>query len=284
MNGEPAMIIDSHLHVWDPSRANYPWLDDGLGSVNRAISFDEIAPALAERGIGGAVLVQASDNAEDTDVMLAVAARQPAVLGVVAWTPLDRPGQVALDLQRLGAIVVGVRNLVHEREREWVLQPAVGDSLELLAAAGVPLDFPTADYAALAAIATLGERHPSLTIVIDHLGKPPIGRDEAAHVEWRALLAECADNPRTVAKVSGLYASVGPLDSWTVDAVRPFIEDALDLLGADRLLYGGDWPISELAGGYARTWDAVTGILDSQPASVRAAILGGTAARVYRLG
>jgi len=66
--------------------------------------------------------------------------------------------------------------------------------------------------------------------------------------------------------------------------VRPFIEDALDLLGADRLLYGGDWPISELAGGYARTWDAVTGILDPQSAEVRAAILGGTAARVYRLG
>ncbi len=278
------MIIDSHVHVWDPFRANYPWLGDGLGSLNRTISFDEIAPALAERGIGGAVLVQASDNVEDTAVMLEVAARHLAVLGVVAWTPLDRPEQVAVDLERFGAIVVGVRNLVHEREREWVLQPAVGESLEVLAAAEVPLDFPTADFAALADIATLGERHPALTIVIDHLGKPPIGGDDAARAAWRGLIAECAANPRTVAKVSGLYASVGPLDSWTVDAVRPFVDDAIDLFGADRLLYGGDWPISELAGGYARTWDAVTVILADQPATEREAILGGTAARVYGLG
>jgi len=278
------MIIDSHLHVWDPSRAEYPWLDDGLGGLNRTISFDEIAPALEERGIGGAVLVQASDNADDTAVMLAVAERRPEVLGVVAWTPLDRPERVAADVEQFGPAVVGVRNLVHEREREWALQAAVGDSLELLAAAGLPLDFPTSTFPALADIATLGHRHPNLTLVIDHLGKPPIGGDDEARRQWRTLLAECAANPRTVAKVSGLYAAVGPMDSWTVEQVRPFVADALELFGADRLMYGGDWPISELAGGYARTWDAVTVILGSQTAGVRDAILGDTAARVYGLG
>jgi len=279
------VIIDAHVHVWDPSRATYAWLGPGLGDLNRTIGFGEIEPTLAERGIEGAVLVQAADDAHDTVLMLEVAERTPRVLGVVAWSPLDEPEQLARDLERFIADprVVGLRNLVHERPASWLDADTVRAGLAVLAASGLPLDFPTANPVALGALADIARRHPALPLVIDHLGKPPIGGDREARIAWRELLADCARHPNVVAKVSGLYSSVGDLGSWSVDTVRPFVEDALELFGAERLLYGGDWPISELAGGYPRTWSAMTELLAPLADTERAAILGGTAARVYGL-
>lgn len=277
------MTIDSHVHVWDLDRARYPWLTPDIGDLYRTIDFSEIEPELAARGIDGAILVQASDEAADTAVMLDAAARHPAIVGVVAFTPLESPDQVARDLAEFAdqPLIVGVRNLVHERPPGWMRLPSFVEGLVLLADHGLPLDVPTATFHALADVAWVGAQLPGLAIVVDHLGKPPIGGSADERREWRAMLSDCAQNPRTVAKVSGLYASRGALDSWTVDQVRPFVDDALEIFGAERLLYGGDWPIADLAGGYARTWDAVSACLAAVSDADRAEVLEGTARRVY---
>jgi len=277
------VIIDAHQHVWDLDRAAYDWMDAGLGSIHRTVRFDELAPTLDRLGIGGTVLVQSADNAADTDLMLEVASREPTVRAVVAWAPLDDPDALPprLDWLRARPVVTGVRVLVHERAPRWLESPAADRGLGLLAESGLSLDFPTAGFAALAELPGIGSRHPDLRIVVDHLGKPPIGEDPDDRARWRALLADAAANPLTHAKLSGLYSSVGALDSWTVDAVRPFVHDALELFGAERLMYGGDWPISVLAGGYERTWESVTTLLGELSAAERGAILGETAAVFY---
>jgi L-fuconolactonase len=279
------VIIDAHQHVWDLDRADYPWLGPGMGDLHRTVTFEELAPTLGRLGVDGTVLVQAADNAEDTRLMLDVAARHPEVVGVVAWAPLDRPDELPdhLAALRRSPLVVGVRVLIHEREPDWLAQPHVDRGLAELARADLPFDFVTSGPAALAELPGIGARHPDLRIVIDHLGKPPIGQGSAERAAWRSLLADAAANPRTAAKLSGLYSSVGDLADWTVDGVRPFVEDALELFGPDRLLYGGDWPVSLLAGGYERTWAAVTEIVGALSPAERTAILGGTAASVYRL-
>ena len=162
-------------------------------------------------------------------------------------------------------------------------QCACQRSLELLEAAGVPFDFVTSGPAALAELPVLGRRHPDLDIVIDHLGKPPIGGSAENRAEWRRLLAEAARNPRTHAKLSGLYSATGDLAAWTVEQVRPFVEDALELFGPNRLMYGGDWPVCVLAGGYDRTWAAMTELLAPLTTTERDAILGGTAELFYAI-
>jgi L-fuconolactonase len=254
-----------------------------MGGLNRAISLDEILPELRQGGVAGVVLVQASDDSRDTALMRSTAAAYSEVLGIVAWSPLDEPRQLASDLDAFEAdpLVVGVRNLVHEHPPEWLDRPEIERGLALLAAHRIPFDFPTADPTALGALPGIGDRHPDLTIVIDHLGKPPIGGPPAARACWRRVIAECARNPRTVAKVSGLYAASGPMDAWTVDQVRPFVDDAFELFGPSRLMYGSDWPISQLAGGYRRTWDATVELLSGASREDRDAVMGGTAVRVY---
>ena len=285
MEGRP-VIIDAHQHVWNLSRAEYPWLDAGMAPIDRTMELSEIEPAMREAGVGATVLVQAADNEADTANMLRVADEHPQVVGVVAWVPLDEPDRaaIALDGLRGDDRVVGVRALIHTyADPEWILRPEVDEGLGLLESRGLTFDFVVASPAALAVLPTVSARHPGLSIVVDHLGKPPIGGSEAEHAVWRELIAAAASNPRVSAKVSGLYSASGSLADWTLDTVRPFVADALELFGADRLMVGGDWPISVLAGGYERTWRALLSIAGGLAPAEATALLGGTATSVYGL-
>ena len=277
-------VIDAHQHFWNPDRVSYDWLGPDLGPINRAIEFPELEPLLAATGVERTVLVQSADNAADTDYMFEVAASHPEIAAVVGWVPLDDPAAVAERLPALRAnpAFVGIRNLIHTRpDHDWLLRPEVLESLGLLAAHDVPFDVVSVLPRHLQHVPTLSDRHPDLRMVIDHLSKPPIkaGGDEP----WRSRIARAAENPRVYAKVSGLYPATGDLAAWTADDVRPYLELALELFGADRLMFGGDWPISVLAGGYVRVWEELGRLFDELPADNRAAILGGTAAEFYRI-
>jgi len=280
------MIIDAHQHVWDLSRAEYPWLDAGAAPIDRTMELDEIVPAMRRIGVGATVLVQSADNEGDTANMLRVADAHPEVVAVVAWVPLDQPDRAAEMLARLRGDdrVVGIRALVHTNpDPQWILRSDVDEGLGLLEAQGVPFDYVVESPAALALLPELSERHPALSIVVDHLGKPPVGGTDAERVVWRRLLEAAAANPRITAKVSGLYAASGRMGDWTLDAIRPFVDDSLEMFGAGRLMMGGDWPISVLAGGYERTWGALLALADELEPAEAAALLGETAAAVYAI-
>ncbi|MGW0817438.1 amidohydrolase family protein [Streptomyces viridiviolaceus] len=279
-------VIDAHQHVWDPGRAPYDWLGPAMAPIDRAMGFADARPVLGAAGVTATVLVQAADNDADTDHMLATAAAHPEAVAVVAWVPLDAPDRARTRLAALrrDPHVVGVRALVHEKsDPDWILRADVGEGLSLLAEAGLAFDYVTSSPEALVHVPELAGRHPGLRLVVDHLGKPPVGGGPGDRAGWRKLIAAAARHPQVHAKVSGLYSARGPLDSWTTDGVRPFVEDALELFGPDRLMYGGDWPISLLAGGYERTWEACMELLAPLSTDAREAVLGGTAARFYRI-
>jgi len=280
------MTIDAHVHVWDLEAAEYPWLTPEFTALYRTFAFDEIVPELDACGIDRVVLVQAADDSADTEHMRAVADANPRVAGIVAWLPLDRPDQLPERIAELQADsrVVGIRCLIHDMaDTEWVLRPEVGRGLDLVSEAGWSFDYVSSNPAPLAHVPALAERHPELRIVIDHLGKPPVGGDADARAEWRSLIAEAAARPTVAAKLSGLASSVGAPDSWTVDSLRPVVDHALEVFGVERLMYGGDWPVSLLAGGYRRTFEGLAAALDGLSASERAAVYGDTCRSWYRI-
>jgi len=278
------LVVDAHQHFWDPARAAYDWLGPALAPINRRIGFDELAPILAATGVDATVLVQSADNADDSDCMFEMAAAHPEIAGVVAWVPLDQPALAAarLAVLRRRPEFVGVRNLIHEQpDPDWLLRPEVAEGLGLLAAAGVPFDLVAVLPRHLEHVPTLSERHPELRMVIDHLAKPPIGL--ASWEPWRTLIARAAENPRVYAKVSGLYPAAGDPLAWDAGTLRPFVDYALDLFGPDRLMYGGDWPISVLFGDYQKVWTELSAVFADLGPAERAALLGGTATAFYRL-
>lgn len=273
--------IDAHLHLWDLTVSDYRWLTPDLGELCQSFSPEHGFPELRAAGFDAAVLVQAEDSERDTQYMLDVAERHPWVAGVVGWVQLDDPGRAEQQLDRWqeSPRFCGVRHLVHEDPRDVLRLPEVLRSLRVLAARDVPLDVPDAWPRHLDDVAELARRLPDLTVVVDHLAKPPdVGTSD--HDRWRSSITAVAALPNTVAKFSGLQRPGRPV---TAERARPLWETALELFGPSRLMYGSDWPMTVLAGGYQETWEVVSALVEELAPDEQSAVLGGTASRVYRL-
>jgi L-fuconolactonase len=278
------VVVDAHQHFWDPSRVSYSWLAPYYPELDRRIGFDDLAPHLRANGVDATVLVQSADSAEDNEAMWEIADQHAEIAGIVAWLPLDEPDRVGALLEQMSARghLVGVRNLIHTRpDPDWVLRDDVSASLSALAAAHVPFDLVSVLPRHLEHVSAICESHPELAIVIDHLSKPPIAAGESE--PWRALIARAARYPNVYAKVSGLYPSSNDRDPWTVEDLRPIVHFALEIFGAERLMFGSDWPICEVAGGYDVVAKALFSIFDELGPGERGAVLGNTAAAVYGL-
>ena len=273
--------IDAHLHLWDLDVSDYAWLGPEHGELHASFTVDQARSELDAAGIDFAVLVQAEDSAIDTAFLLQTANDNPWILGVVGWVPLDDPRAAEEALERWGEhpAFCGVRQLVHDDPRDGVLSiPEVRRTLGLIAARGLPFDVPDAWPRHLDAVADLAAALPELTIVVDHLAKPPIGGVDYAG--WSLSLARVAEHPNTVAKVSGQH-SAGT--AYSAGALRPVWDTALEAFGPGRLIYGGDWPMSVPSGGYQATWAPIAELIAELAPGEQRLVLAETAAATYRL-
>jgi L-fuconolactonase len=275
------VVIDAHLHLWDVRRGGYDWLRrPANAAINRTYAFADFAARAAAAGVDRAVLVQADDSAVDTEAMFEVAAAHEEIAGVVAWVPLDRPAEAAAALDLLAARpgFAGIRTLIHDQpDPDWLLRPEVGDGLALLQERDIPFDVICVLPRHLSHVPVLSERYPRLRMVLDHLSHPPLDGDLG---QWRTLITAASANPLVFAKVSGLY----PADpDWTAEDLRPVVEFAFEAFGPGRLMFGSDWPVAELGGGYAKVVAELSRLFAELSAPGRSAVLGGTAARFYAL-
>jgi L-fuconolactonase len=279
VSGTPAeRTIDSHVHIWDLAVSQYDWLGPEHGPLNRTFGAEEASEVLAASRVDRAILVQAEDSVADTRHMLAAMAEHPTFVGVVGWVRLDDPHTAISQLGDYGRSLCGLRHLTHVDERPDFLSLAtVRASLAAVAEAGLPLDVPDAWPRHFSAMAELADEAPSLTIVLDHLGKPP-RHDPDAMTVWEQVVSDLALRPNVVAKFSGLQRSGCRLQT---SDLRPVLDVALDAFGASRLMYGGDWPMTASHGGYAPVWTAVSALVGELSGAEQQSILRVVAERTY---
>jgi L-fuconolactonase len=218
----------------------------------------------------------------DTDCLLAEAERHDWIAAVTAWLALEDPERTRTRLEELEthSSFRAVRHLIHDEvDPHWILRPRVQESLALLEERGVILELPVVFPRHLGDVPVLAERFPELQIVIDHLGKPPIGTDEMR--AWALELGAAAAFPGVLAKLSGLNTALDRPD-WGVEDLLPACHTALQCFGPDRLMCGSDWPVALLNGDYDRVWDATRRVVESVAGRDADALLGKNAARVYR--
>lgn len=281
---DPMRVLDGHLHLWDPSVLDYEWLE---GRLLRSFGPAELGDALADAPAAeyGFVFVQAECAPEQTLAEVDwVAALDVPVRGIVSRAPLEDPDETEVLLGELAnrPRVVGVRRLLQSEPDAFAEASGFRASARLVADAGLTFDA-CVRWPQLPAVTVLADAVPELTIVLDHLGKPQVGaRDASAPADgtpWSAALRNLARRPNVACKLSGLPAeSAG---EWDAAQLRPFLDVALDAFGPDRLLFGGDWPVSVPLG---RWVDTVVSWLDDRVGEPeRDAVLAANAERVYRL-
>lgn len=271
-------MIDSHQHFWQVGRFDYPWMSSDLGVLYRDYLPADLTPILERNGFGATVLVQASNSVEESRWLLELADANPFIAGVVGWVDLT---DAAAHLDELCAHpkFKGVRHLVEsEPNDDWLIQPSVLSSLKKLAERGCTYDL-LVHTRHLKYVSQVAETCPELQFVIDHLAKPPIGRNE---LEWAAAMMTIAAYPNIHCKLSGLVTEAN-WTSWQTKDLRPFVEHALELFGPDRMMFGSDYPVCLLASSYDRVLDSFQELLKDLSVDDRDKIFSKNAARFYRL-
>jgi L-fuconolactonase len=268
--------IDAHHHVWRPSRGDYGWLTPDL-PIYRDYTLDDLRGLLGD--ITATVLVQAAPTEAETDFLLQTArSSNGLVRAVVGWADLTAPSAPA----RIAALadiplLKGLRPMLQDiADTDWILQAAVAPALTAMARSQLRFDA-LIQPRHLPVLIQLAARHPGLRIVIDHAAKPAI----AAHgfEPWASDIARVARDTDAVCKLSGLATEAS--SNWRTDDLRRYVDHLLEMFGADRLMWGSDWPVVNLAGGYRRWHDATLELLTQLTAAERDAILGNTAAAFY---
>jgi L-fuconolactonase len=274
------MIVDAHHHFWDPLLADYPWMTDDVAAIRRRFGPENLEPLLREHGVDGTVLVQARASLDETRWLLETAEATPFVLGVVGWIDLTDPEAAHVLAELRGRRLVGIRHQVHdEPDPAWLLRPDVQRGIAAVGAADLAYDLLVRPVELPSAYET-AKRHPAVRFVVDHLAKPPLRGGETAR--WAEGLESLAGSPNVTCKLSGLVTEADP-STWRTDGLVEYHRRAIEWFGPERCMFGSDWPVCLLAAEYADVLELLMRALDDLDAAERAEVLGGTAARIYRL-
>ena len=274
-------MIDSHQHFWQLGHFEYPWMSSDLGVLYRDYMPADLAPILERNGVDQTVLVQASNSIEESRWLLELAGAHAFIGGVVGWVDLRSVNADAqLDELCSHSRFKGVRHLVEsEREDDWLIQPAVLSGLKKLSARGCTYDL-LVHTRHLKYVPRVVESCPDLQFVLDHLAKPPIASNEIK--EWAHAMKPVAAYPNIHCKLSGLVTEAN-WTTWQTEDLRPYVDEALNLFGPDRMMFGSDYPVCLLASSYDRVLESFQELLQDLSAADRNKIFSTNAQRFYRL-
>jgi L-fucono-1,5-lactonase len=272
------MRIDAHHHLWTLARGDYGWLTPDLAPIYRDFRLSDLAPHLAAACIEGTILVQAAPTEAETMFLLDIAEKAEVVRGVVGWTDFEAAGAVArIDALAARNLMVGLRPMVQDiADDDWLLGPALAPCLSAMARNGLALDALVLPRH-LPRLLRVVDSHPDLQFVLDHCAKPRLASGEIAI--WQRDLALVAKYPNIVCKLSGLVTEAAP--DWQIADLRHAVDHVRACFGPRRMLWGSDWPVVDLAGGYARWFAAAETLLADLSPDDKGDIFGINAARVY---
>jgi L-fuconolactonase len=280
-------IVDSHVHLWDPSHFKIGWLDSAP-KLNKNFGLKEYDEATAGIEVAGMVYLEvdlapeyklleaewAADRAQEDDRLKVV----------VASAPIEFGDQVRAFLEALVTIsprVRGVRRLLQgEADPAYCLRPGFLRGVELLAEFGLSFDI-CVYHPQLKHAVEMVRRTPGTSFILDHIGKPSIRT--GLMDPWRAEIEELASLPNVVCKISGATTEAN-LESWTVEDVAPYVEHCLKAFGEDRVVYGGDWPVVLNASSYKRWVETLDTITASLSPTAKRKLWADNARRFYRIG
>lgn len=247
-------IVDAHVHLWDPARLRYPWLDN-IPQLNRPHLLDDYRRACGPLRVERMVFLQCecdfAQYRQEADWVASLVQKEPRLVGMVPWTPLE-DGDAARDaLAALASnpMVKGIRRIIQfEPDLEFCLRPGFVRGVRMLAEFGLSFDVCISSEH-MANTIKLIRQCPDVQFIIDHIAKPHIRESERE--PWRTHLKTLAGFDNVWCKMSGVVTEADH-KHWTREQLKPYIDHVIDCFGFDRLVYAGDWPVVTQASEYTR--------------------------------
>jgi L-fuconolactonase len=272
-------LIDSHHHLWRIGQNGCVWPGADLVQIYRSFEAQELVRLAAPCGVTGTILVQSQPCDADTDYLLAEADRSAFILGVVGWVDLlERNAPARIDALAGQPKLLGLRPMLQGLPDGWILDRSLDPAIDAMEANH--LRFDALVYTRhLPDLLTFAERHPRLCIVIDHAAKPPLASGPLD--EWRLLIERCAQLPQVFCKFSGLLTEAG--ERPDTGLLRECAAVLLDAFGDQRLMWGSDWPVVNLAGNYGGWLQLARDLVREHRPALLDSVFGGAARRFYRI-
>jgi L-fuconolactonase len=281
----PFSIVDAHVHFWNPDRLNYPWLVR-FPALSRPFLPDDYATATKAAGVDKMIFVESgcesAQSLEEAGWITELAAGEPRLKGMVAQAPVELGAGVINELTALAKnpLVKGIRrNIQAETDPSFCLQPDFIAGVRALAEYHFTFDLCIIPPQ-LPAVIQLVQRCPEVFFILDHCGKPAI-RDRALD-PWRQHLRQLAALPNAACKISGLVTEAMPGQCGPTE-LKPYVTHALECFGFDRVLFGGDWPVCELAAPYETSLAALESIIAHEPQAAMDKLFRVNAERIYHV-
>jgi L-fuconolactonase len=276
-------VIDTHLHLWDPLRLKYPWLEEFPG-IHRPYLITDYQQATAGISISGMVFVQAECRPDqclqEIELVMQQAQADDRIRGIVAYAPLEQGRAVATMLHKLtgNPLVKGIRRMYDDDPR-LCCSTGYLDALQLLPEYHLSLDISVKPHAIPHTINMIAAC-PDTPFILDHLGKPDIRNNRLD--DFKRNADKLAAFPNLCAKLSGLITEAAHT-GWTPEILAPYIHHAFSCFGPERLLFGSDWPVLLLAGTYRQWLEALLQALSTCTPKELTGLFHENAVRIYRL-
>ncbi len=302
----PLTLVDAHHHLWDPA-SGYPWMRGGMpkfmGDTAAVHTRYEIEDLLREAQapspllpsplrLAGSVHLQCGRDpqhpAAETAWVQQQSERSGLPVAIVGHANLADPAlDAVLEAHARHSGFRGVRQMLNWSEDpryqlcdrgDYLVDPAWRRGFARLGALGLSFDLQVNPWQLTDAARAL-QRHPDTVVVLNHAGLP-FGYRDSGFPRWREGLGLLAALPRTCVKFSGL-GMVDP--GWTPASARPVFDALLQSFGVQRILFGSNFPIDRLYGGYQALYARYLALCEGLPPVDLQALCAGNAARVYRL-
>ena len=273
--------IDAHQHFWifDPVRDS--WINDDMLAIKRDFLPADLLPVLQQNGIDGCMSVQASQSAEETLFLLEHAAQNAFIKGVVGWVDLKANDlEAQLEHYKQYDKLKGFRHVLQsEPDDQYMLQPQFKKGIVSLQKFGYTYDILIYPQHLPYAEQLVGA-FPDQKFVIDHLAKPHI-KDQEIN-DWKRCIQAVAKHPNVHCKISGMLAEAD-WKEWKADDFTPYLDVVFNAFGTNRVMFGSDWPVCLVAGGYEGTMQVINNYCSKLSATEQELFWGNNATTFYNL-
>lgn len=272
------MRIDAHQHFWTYDPETFAWISDD--AIRRSFQPEDLKPILDYHAFDGCVFVQVNQTEQETLYFHEVALQNPFIKGVVGWTDL-LSAHLEENLEKYAGMekVKGFRHIVQGEPVGFMKNPHFVEGIRKLAPYNFTYDILIYPKQLKDAV-YLARACPDTRFVLDHMAKPLI--KEGKITQWANYIKELATHSNVVCKVSGLVTEADH-HRWKKEDFYIYLDMVLNAFGADRLLYGSDWPVCLVATSYEDQLDIVESYFSELSENEKAGIFGENAVRIYQL-